>query len=1362
MLCLFRIPSFFAVLGGRIHAILCLISSAALLAHSLATPLPVDQREFFESRIRPILAQDCYECHSSQGTRKGGLALDHREALLAGGDSGPVIVAGDPAASLLMQAIQHRSEDLQMPKAGAKLEEDVLADFDRWIAMGAPDPRDTPPSEDVLAEDTDWQAVMDRRKRWWSFQPIRDPSLEALPGTAADHPVDRFIARRLQEAGLNQADPADPLTLVRRLSFVLRGLPPSTKDLESFARDPSDEAYRSLVDRYLDSPQFGERWARRWMDWVRYAESHGSEGDPAIPYAWRYRDYLIRALNNDVPYDQLAREHLAGDLMDSPRLNAPLGLNESAIGPAHLRMVFHGFAPTDALDEQVRFTDDQINVVSKAFLGLTVSCARCHDHKFDPISQRDFYSWYGIFASCVPASIAINAPSEEVSATRRELREMKQEIKAALIAAWTAQLPEIEEKLHANASFEKSLEEAKQPGDLFHALRLAREGRDLSALVDSLEPSAPQKSSSSVDALRDWDLADPETSKTWFRDGEGVQVPGSSGEFAIALEGEAILTGIYPAGLYSHGLTDRDRGVLLSPRFQLETPSDLWLQVAGEGGSVMRYVVQNYPRSGTVYPVGNLNGGEWRWQRYPLDYWTGDHLHVELSTAADQAVLANPNRHRSWFGIRRVLLLPQGKQPPRDPHGVSQPVVQKLAAGLSVPRAYAKAIITSLKQWKQNRLSDSQAAFLGEAIRVGLLPNDVSELSTLEPHLKAYREREARLPETVRAPGVLEKDAFDQPLFDRGNHKRPLEPVARRFLDAIDATPYATSDSGRLALADDLFHEDNPLTVRVIVNRLWHHTFGEGLVRTPDNFGRLGQKPSHPALLDHLAHRFRSQGYSIKSLLRYLVHSETWKAASTPPEDATAQDPENRLLSHAHLRRLEAEALRDTLLAVAGRLDTTMHGPPAGLESNRRSVYLPVRRNNLSPFLSTFDAPVPASTKGRRDVTNVPGQSLTLLNDPFVLQIARELGARLERRNHANGKPIHHLFVTVLGREPTLEEGTNANAYLRDSLRRQSEIRERLALAKSKRDDSKSKLNALRKRIEQRILTQRAASPGSSPDAQNEPSPGLPAAVARWSFENGLNDDSGTLKGEAHGNARVIEGQLVLDGSHGTYVSTEPLKNRLHTKTLEAWVQLDDLDQQGGGVVSVQDLRGDVFDAIVIGEQARRHWMAGSNHFARTAPLEGPEESQAREEPIHIAITYEIDGTITAYREGIPYGKPYPSDGPVVFESGKCQILFGNRHGEPARGHLLRGRIEAAALYDRALTPEEIADSASGDPRRVSQKDMEAAMTEEERKLFQKHRSIVDALEASLTDLKSESGGLFGWATLAHAVLNLKEFLFIR
>lgn len=206
-------------------------------------------------------------------------------------------------------------------------------------------------------------------------------------------------------------------------------------------------------------------------------------------------------------------------------------------------------------------------------------------------------------------------------------------------------------------------------------------------------------------------------------------------------------------------------------------------------------------------------------------------------------------------------------------------------------------------------------------------------------------------------------------------------------------------------------------------------------------------------------------------------------------------------------------------------------------------------------------------------------------------------------------------------------------------------------------------------------------------------------------------------------------------------MSTEPLKNRLHTKTLEAWVQLDDLDQQGGGVVSVQDLRGDVFDAIVIGEQARRHWMAGSNHFARTAPLEGPEESQAREEPIHIAITYEIDGTITAYREGIPYGKPYPSDGPVVFESGKCQILFGNRHGEPARGHLLRGRIEAAALCDRALTPEEIADSASGDPRRVSQKGMEAAMTEEERKLFQKHRSIVDALEASLTDLKSESGG---------------------
>ena len=345
-------------------------ATAALLLQS-AGAVTDGEREFFESKIRPVLAQDCYECHSTAGKQKGGLVLDHREALFVGGDSGAVVVPGDAEGSLLMQAIRHADEDLAMPKAGAKLEEGILENFARWIAMGAPDPRDGPPSAEEVAADTDWGAVMERRKQWWSFQPIESAVVPVAKNAAwSEHPVDVFLQSRQEEVGLVRAGEADGRTLARRLYFVLTGLPPSGEEIERFVtawEEDAEVATEALVDELLASPRFGERWARHWMDWIRYAESHGSEGDPAIVNAWHYRDYLIRALNADAPYDQLVREHVAGDLMEEPRVNAELGINESAIGPAHWRMVFHGFAPTDALDEKVRFTDDQINVFSKAF-----------------------------------------------------------------------------------------------------------------------------------------------------------------------------------------------------------------------------------------------------------------------------------------------------------------------------------------------------------------------------------------------------------------------------------------------------------------------------------------------------------------------------------------------------------------------------------------------------------------------------------------------------------------------------------------------------------------------------------------------------------------------------------------------------------------------------------------------------------------------------------------------------------------------------------------------------------------------------------------------------------------------------------
>ncbi len=422
-------------LSLRLHIRILLSIGVALLCCSAkkASALEPWEIEFFENKIRPVLVQDCYECHRTGKKTKGGLALDHRQAVLDGGDSGPAIKPGNPSDSLLLKAIRHEIEDLDMPKNGAKLDDPVIADFERWIRMGAPDPRDQPSSEQEIATDTEWESVLERRKSWWSFQLPKMPPVPAAGVSGSDRPVDRFIDAKLAGNDLVPMKRADKRTLIRRLSFALKGLPPTSDQIEVFLRNEDPGAYEKLVDEYLASPRFGERWARHWMDWIRYAESHGSEGDPMIPNAWRYRDYLIRALNADVPYDQLVREHLAGDLLANPRINTELGLNESAIGPAQLRMVFHGFAPTDALDELVKFSDDQINVVSKAFMGLTVSCARCHNHKFDPISQTDFYSWYGIMTSGRPGMVRVDVSNEKEPEVRGQLTELNSRIKEQLL-----------------------------------------------------------------------------------------------------------------------------------------------------------------------------------------------------------------------------------------------------------------------------------------------------------------------------------------------------------------------------------------------------------------------------------------------------------------------------------------------------------------------------------------------------------------------------------------------------------------------------------------------------------------------------------------------------------------------------------------------------------------------------------------------------------------------------------------------------------------------------------------------------------------------------------------------------------------
>ena len=990
-----------------------------------------DDLEFFETRIRPVLAQDCYECHRTGAKVKGGLALDHRAALLAGGASGPAIIPGDPKNSLLLQAIRHEHDDLLMPKAGAKLDASVIAAFERWVARGAPDPREEPASPRQVAADTEWPAVRARRMQWWSFQPVRQPEPPAGP---AAHPVDRFLAVRRAAAGITAAPRADPATLSRRLSFALTGLPPA-------AEAPAD--FRDHVEALLASPHFGERWARHWMDWVRYADSHGSEGDPLIPHAWRYRDYLIRALNADVPYDQLVLEHLAGDLLPAPRIDPALRLNESALGIAQLRMVQHGFAPTDALDELVRFTDDQINVVSKAFLGLTLSCARCHDHKFDPLSQRDFTAWYGIFSSPAPALITVDAPDPAETGRRAALDAAKEKLRAVLAAEWLADAGAVAGRLdRPGSALEKHIAAAKTPDAALHPFFLIAKGAAPSA---ALAPWRNQRLA--VVRQRDrafphrWDFRRPDALAGWRHDGPALARPASAGDFAVAAEGDRVLVGIYPGGVYSHLHTTKDRGLLLSPRIPLDGKYDLWLRVAGEGGASARYVVRNYPRQGTVYPVRTLAGAIPRWVKLPLDYWQGDTIHVELATAADQPVANTPSAARSWFGVSETAVLPSDAPGPLEEWHFVASLLE--AAGGSEPSdragladVFARALRQSIGAWRDGRATDGDADLLGQFLRVGLLRNSLAELPAAASLIDDFRRIEASLREPTRAPGVIEMAPADAPLLARGDHRRPGEIVARRFLEAIDDRPYASADSGRLALARDLVRPDNPLTARVIVNRVWHHLFGRGLVATPDNLGRMAEPPSHPELLDHLAGWFVRNGWSIKALVRHLVTTEAWQLASEVPPEVRERDPENRLLARGPVRRLEAEAIRDALLAVSGELKAAERfGPPVAGGEPRRSVYLRVKRNDLDPFLAVFDAPVPASPAGRRDSTNVPAQSLTMLNSPFVRSLAERWGRRIEQGGGAPEERVRAMYLAAFGRPPAAEEAERAAAYVEWSRR---------------------------------------------------------------------------------------------------------------------------------------------------------------------------------------------------------------------------------------------------------------------------------------------------------------------------------------
>ena len=1223
----FLLPSLFIALGP-LHA---------------ATP---QQLEFFESRIRPILAQECYECHSTATKQKGGLLLDSRPGWQAGGDSGPTLVPGNPSASLLLQSIRHEHPDLKMPKNGAKLDANILADFEQWIANGAPDPRDHPPSKEQLSKETDWSAVLQRRKQWWAFQPLAplDPAKS----------IDDFINTTLSQQSIPPAPPTDPATLTRRISYILTGLPPSDSSDSSDKSDPSDQ-----INVLLNSPHFGEKWARHFMDWVRYAESYGSEGDPAIPYAYRYRDYLIRAFNADIPYPQLIQEAIAGDLLPNPRIHN--GLNESAIGIGQLRMVLHGFSPVDSLDEMVTFTDNQIDTVTKAFQGLTVSCARCHNHKFDAISQADFYALFGIFTSTHPAVIDANAPGTG-DAIRAQLTTLKSQIKSTLIQSWLPNLP-------------------------------------------------PQKTAN----------REPQTENFIFHG-----LPHSkAGEFTL----HDTTLRIHPSAYLSNTLSQKDRAVLHTDRFQ-NPGGTLWFRIAGSGGVKAKYVVQNYPRTGTIHKAIELKDPKdesLAWRSLDLEFWKDDEIFLQITTAADMPAEYKADAP-SWFALTDAVIT-KDKTPPPAPTPSSASPHQLITA------------------WQSNTLSDADAEALDSLIQSQKL-----SLASIAPLLKKYHELEAQLPSPTRVPGVIEANAKDAPLFVRGEHKQPASLIPRRFLDALDPTPFNTPQSGRLELATHMADMTrNPLTARVIVNRLWHHIFGRGLVATTDNFGKLGDFPTHPELLDHLAQRFIASGGSIKTLLREILLSDTFQRSANASDIATQKDPENKLLSHWRLRRLEAEAIRDSILTLSGKFDPTLYGESVTSAIPRRSIYLKVIRNALDPFLTTFDAPVPFATRGNRDTTNVPAQSLTLLNDPLVIAWSGNWAQRTAPITH-DAERIRQMFRQAYARDATDDEVKNCLAFL-------STLKDESVFQAQKLQEKQTQLAALTQSINAILQPARKKRLPSTPSI-----PSTPVPLAEWTFDKDLSDTQNKLPLSLTGNARIENGALILDGQ--SMAQSDSLPKNLQAKTLEAWIQLDNLTQQGGGALTVQSKTGSLFDAIVFGEKKPAHWVAGSDHFNRSELLDAPPETEATHHPIHIAITHQPDGTTTVYRDGKPYGQTYRKAPAATFTADSSQVLLGSRHGAPTGNKGLSGRIFRARLYDRALTPEEITQTARIESTTLTEADIIAALTPDQRAqithLQTRRDKLAEQVNTTRDSFSNDPPKLQAWTSLAQSLINLKEFIYLQ
>jgi len=887
---------------------LMMVAASASAGADGPPPVSPESAAFFETSVRPVLVEHCSSCHGDR-KQSSGLRVDSRAAMIEGGDEGPAVVPGEPDKSPLVLAVRHQG-DHKMPPKG-KLPDAAADALARWVQMGAPWPEGTIPSAGAKA---------DASKGHWAYRPARDqapPAVENSPWVAS--PVDAFILAKLEANKLAPSPPADRRTLIRRASFDLVGLPPTAAEVGAFLGDDSPGAFAKVVDRLLASPRYGERWGRHWLDVARYADTKGYvfNDEKRYPYSYTYRDYVVRAFNDDLPYDRFVLEQVAADrldLGDDPRPLAALGF--LTVGRRFL-------------NNNDDIIDDRIDVVTRGLLGMSVTCARCHDHKFDPIPTEDYYSLHGVFASSVEPGELPLLPDP-----------IPDEAKADFDRERSARLDKVERL--------RALDKHKVEAELRNHLAALTEA----AFAVDFEGRGPKTD----EVARARKLA-PERLR--FASRRLGKILAKAGE-------------------------DQGHDPVLAPwrAFAALPAAEFEARAAGLAEAIAAAADPGKP----VDPV-------------VLEAFAGDPPKTLAEVAA---------RYGALFERAARAFAPQPEVgPPADfPDPALGPIHDRLVGEESPIVVLPDAL--------------SRVLNLAERQKIEALRKKVAELDVSHPGspARAMVLNDAPVPVNPR-------------VYIRGNPGRPGKEVPRRFLRALspggEAKPFADG-SGRLGLARAIASPENPLTARVMVNRIWHHHFGVGLVPTPSDFGLRGEAPSHPELLDFLARRFVEGGWSVKAIHRLILLSNAYRQRSDRRDDGFAADPQNRLLWRQNRRRLDFESTRDAVLAVAGRLDPGMGGKPVELFnpkalSTRRTIYGLVDRYDLDPTYRTFDFPSPDISNPQRPSTTVPQQALFLLNSPFLLDQAHHLASRPD----IAGLPdldarIGRLYLDLLGRPAEPQE----------------------------------------------------------------------------------------------------------------------------------------------------------------------------------------------------------------------------------------------------------------------------------------------------------------------------------------------------